>query len=196
MAYESTTNGVPRTSSEDYNRAGLLTGTSEEETVPVGMLSVPKISQYRLNKTLDAGKEIQPEPYGPVIDYKKAANGGLDKSLLKRTRNIVENFNVSSVMDAAIDLESLRGVLLQLWQSATDSTQFHQEILAILESAVISVESPTPTQLSAFREAIIDLERDVLAQVHIDVIRRRFISEGFSPLALLSEIKNGDSSTQ
>lgn len=196
MAYEPTTDGVSRTSSEDYNRARLLTGTSEEETVPVGMLSVPKISQYRLNKTLDTGKEIQPEPYGPVIDYKKAANGGLDKSLLKRAGSIVENFNVSGVMDAAIDLESLRGVLLQLWQSATDSTQFHQEILTILESAVISVESPTPTQLSAFREAIIDLGRDVLAQVHIDVIRRRFISEGFSPLALLSEIKNGDSSSQ
>lgn len=196
MAYESTTDGVSRTSSEDYNRARLLTGTSEEETVPVGMLSVPKISQYRLNETLDAGKEIQPEPYGPVIDYKKVANGGLDKSLLKRARSIVENFNVSGVMDAAIDLESLRGVLLQLWQSATDSTQFHQEILTILESAAISVESPTPTQLSAFREAIIDLGRDVLAQVHIDVIRRRFISEGFSPLALLSEIKNGESSSQ
>jgi len=116
----------------------------------------------------------------------------LNKSLLKRAKDIIDSFNHHDVMEATIDLESLKGIVLQLWESATNGTQFHQEILATLESAILSVESPNESQLSAFKEAVMDLGNDVLTQAHVDVIRRRFISEGFSPLALLTEIEDVD----
>jgi len=84
----------------------------------------------------------------------------------------------------------LRGIVLQLWESAANATQFHQEILAALESAVLGVETLNKNQLSAVREAVMDLGNDVLSEAHLDVIRRKFIAEGFSPLALLSEVEN------
>jgi len=129
-----------------------------------------------------------------VAECKPAVGKGLNKSLLERAKSIIDGFNCDDVMDATVNLESLRGIVLQLWKSATNSSQFHQDILAILESAIISVEYPNKDQLTVFREAVIDLGNNVLTQAHVDVIRRRFISEGFSPLALLSEVEDGDDS--
>jgi hypothetical protein len=117
---------------------------------------------------------------------------GLDRSLLNRAKNIMDGFNHSDIMEVAVNLESLRGIVLQLWESAANASQLHQEILAILESAILSVECPTESQLAAFKEAVTDLGIDILTQAHVNVIRRRFIAEGFGPLALLSEVKDGD----
>lgn len=129
-----------------------------------------------------------------LVEGKAGVARGLDRSLLSRAKDIIGSFNHSDVMDATINLESLRGIVLQLWESARKSTQFHQEILAILEAAILSAESPTDTQLSVFKEAVTDLANDVLTQAHVDVIRRRFIGEGFSPLAVLTEVEDGDDS--
>lgn len=148
--------------------------------------------EYYLNETLDASGEAPQVTRTHLAKYTTTVQEGLDKSILGRAKSIIESFGDSDVMEVAINLESLRGIVLQLWESATSSSQFHQEILAILESALISVESPNENQLSVFREAIADLERDVLAQVHVDVIRGQFIREGFSPLALLSEVEDVD----
>jgi hypothetical protein len=129
---------------------------------------------------------------GLVVKPGKAAGKSLDKSLLARARNIIDGFTPGDVMEDTINFESLRGIVLQLWESAENASQLHQEILAILESAILSIECPTESQLAAFKEAVTDLGSDVLTQAHVDVIRRRFIAEGFSPLALLSEVKDGD----
>lgn len=129
-----------------------------------------------------------------VAECKSDVGKGLNKPLLEHAKSIIESFKPDDVIDAKVNLEALRGILLQLWNSAASSSQFHQDILATLESAMLTVESPNESQLSVFREAIVDLENGVLTQAHVDVIRRRFIGEGFSPLALLSEIEDGDES--
>jgi len=125
-----------------------------------------------------------------LVESKQVVPKGLDRSLLNRAKDIIDSFNNCDVMESTIDLESLRGTVLQLWESATNGTQFHQEILATLESAILSVESPNESQLSVFKEAVMDLENDILTQAHVDIIRERFVAEGFSPLALLSEAED------
>jgi len=132
-----------------------------------------------------------PRPF-TLVESKAVATRGLDRSLLNRANNIIDSLDHRDVVEATVHLESLRGIVLQLWESAATSSQTHQEILAVLESAILSIESPNEGQLSAFKEAVMDLGNDVLTQAHVDVIRRRFIGEGFSPLALLSELEDGN----
>lgn len=148
--------------------------------------------EYGPNETTGANVEVSHRMRPPLSENGSASSGSLDKSLLKRAKIIIDSFDPSDVIGSAINTETLRGIVLQLWESATNATLFHQEILAAIESAVLSVESPSMNQLSAFKEAIMDLGSDVLAQAHLDVIRRRFIAEGFNPLALLSQVEDGD----
>jgi len=194
MAVHPTTSGVDEISLKDFNKSTLLTGTSASEPTGVTAFGYPITHRYEANETIDVNGKTPQRAKTTLAQDRKAATGALDKSLLERAKSIIDGFNCDDIMDATINLESLRGIVLQLWESATSGTQFHQAILAILESALISVESPNEGQLSVFREAISDLENDVLTQAHIDVIQRRFIGEGFSPLALLSEIEEGDDS--
>lgn len=132
-----------------------------------------------------------PRPFS-LVKSKVVEPKGLDRSLLNRANNIIDSLDHRDVVESTVHLESLRGIVLQLWEIAATSSQAHQEILAVLESAILSIESPNEGQLSAFKEAVMDLGNDVLTQAHVDVIRRRFIGEGFSPLALLSELKDGN----
>lgn len=186
--------GVDEVSEIDFKNLSVLTSTVELEasTLSKGASG----GKYWFNETLGVSEDLPKAVQAPLDSRKQVAVGSLDKSLLERAKDVVESLRVNDVMDTAINLDSLRGIVLQLWESATNSTQFHQEILALLESAVISIESPNKDQLSVFREAIIDLENDVLAQAHVDVIRRQFIKRGFSPLAVLSEIEDSDDSNK
>lgn len=127
-----------------------------------------------------------------VTKGKPAAGKGLSKSLLERAKSIIESFKHDDTFDATINFDSLRGIILELWESARESTQFHQQILGILESAILSIETPNQEQLFVFREAILDLGHDVLTPAHVDVIRTQFVNHGFTPLALLSEIEDED----
>lgn len=124
---------------------------------------------------------------------KKTLKGVLDKALLKRAESIIDGFNFDDPLSVTVNMESLQGVVLELWESATTSSQYHQDILAALESAILSIEVPSEDQLSVFREAIRDLGNEVLTVEHVDIIRQQFIANGFSPLALLDEVEDGDS---
>ena len=130
----------------------------------------------------------------PLEAPKKALKGALDKALLKRAESIIDGFDFDNPLSVTVNMESLQGVSLGLWESATTSGQYHQDILAALESAILSIEVPNEDQLSVFREAIRDLGNKILTEEHIDIIRQQFIANGFSPLALLSEVEDEDSS--
>lgn len=129
-----------------------------------------------------------------VAEWKSDVGKGLNKSLLVRAKEILESFDANNLVESSVDLESLRGIVLQLWESAINSSQFHQQILAILESAILTIELPNQEQLSLFREAVIDLGHDLLTQAQVDIIQRQFISRGFSPLALLGDTEDSDGS--
>jgi hypothetical protein len=186
--------GVDEASEIDFKKSNILTGSLEFEAITLSKGA--KGNRYWFNETLGVSEDFPKAAQAPLGGRKQVAIGRLDKSLLERAKDIVESLRVNDVMDTAINLDSLRGIILQLWESATNSTQFHQEILAFLETAVISIESPNENQLSVFKEAIIDLENDVLAQAHVDIIRSQFIKRGFSPLAVLSEIEDSDDNSK
>lgn len=192
MTVRHVTSGVDEGSLISFNEPIFYTGTGGSEPRVIKTSGPSIVDRYGPNETLGANMESPPRERIALAKERKPWAGGLDKTLLKRAKDIIDGFNHHGVMEAAIDLESLRGIVLQLWESATNGTQFHQEILATLESAILSVESPNESQLSVFKEAVMDLEMDVLTQAHVDVIRRRFIAEGFSPLALLSEVEDVD----
>ena len=180
------TSGVDESAASDFNRSIIETGTSVSEAP--SKITSSRGWEYELDQTLDATGKLPERTKDRVGQHGKTLVGGLDKSLLGRAQVILESFDWDDAVGVAINMESLRGIILQLWESAANASQFHQDILAVLESAMLSVELPDSHHLSVFREAIRDLESDLLAQAHVDVIRRRFISAGFSPLALLTEI--------
>jgi hypothetical protein len=184
--------GVDEASLADFHELGAYTGTSSVESKNLMGFGPSALDRYGPNITLGANAEVPQKVRTPLAENGKPVSGRLDRSLLERANAIIDSFNAEDVMDSTINMESLRGIVLQLWESAANATQFHQEILAMLESAILSVECLSKSQLSAWREAVIDLGNDILAQAHLDVIRRRFIAEGFTPLALLSEAENDD----
>ena len=120
--------------------------------------------------------------------------GRLDKSLLERAESIVDSFDSENVVELVINVEALRGIVLELWKTAKNSSQFHQDILSTLENALLSKHDFTGEDMGLFREAIRDLKNKVLVGEHVETISGRFINQGFSPLAFLSEIGEGDGS--
>ncbi len=190
MTVRHITSGVDEGSLISFNEPIFYTGTVGLEQRDIKTSGPSIVDRYDPNKTLGANMESPPRERIALAKERKPVAGGLNKSLLERAKNIIDSFNHHDVMEATINLESLRGIVLQLWESATSGAQFHQEILATLENAILSVESPNESQLSAFKEAVMDLGNDILTQAHVDVIRGRFVAEGFSPLALLSEVED------
>jgi hypothetical protein len=191
MAYPDIKTGGVEEIADGFQRIGFG-GTTQVKGIKT--YDLPSGYKYDVDETLGASGEIPQRVETPIESYRKAVKGGLDNSLLRRAQSILDSFNCDDVMDATINMESLRGFILQLWESATNSSQFHQDILATLESAILSIESLNKNQLSAFREGIKDLGNEVLTQDHVDIIRREFIAKGFSPLALLSQIEGGNGS--
>jgi len=117
-----------------------------------------------------------------------SAPKGLDKALLRRAVTVLESFDSHDVVATQLDMDTLRGLVVELWESAQSATQLHQDILALIEEAVLSVSSLSHAQILALKEGFRDLANPILVQIHVDLIRDRLIAEGFSPLALLSEL--------
>jgi len=183
----------------EFNSAVAVTDPNESVVTGIKAAILSDEGRYRSNETIGVDR-MSPEKTrgltrGSVAEPKKVVGRSLDKSLLARAQSIVDSLDLVDVEQATVDFESLRGIIIQLWESAVNASQFHQDILAILESAMLSVDLPGANHLPHFREAIRDLCSDALTGAHVDVIRRRFINAGFSPLVLLGELNNEDAST-
>ena len=191
MALTGKTTGADSILNSEYHIPATYIGTRGYESENIVESAGLDTEQFP-DVTSGANIEKPQKRICPISIKRKAVNGGLDNNCLSRAIEIIESFDSNEIMDAAINIESLRGLILQLWETAQNATQFHHEILALLESAILSVETLSQEQISVLKEAIKDLHNEVLAQAHVDVIRRRFIMVGFSPLAFLSAIENID----
>jgi hypothetical protein len=150
--------------------------------------------QYPGDRTLSASEGVkrQTQQNSLMPQTGLSNTGQMDSDLLRRAEEIIEGFSTDDPMVCVVDRESLCSVILQLWETASRCSQFHQDILAILENALLSTEKPEAKHLSLFREAINDLRFNVLTQAHVSVIQQRFIADGLSPLALLTEVDDHD----
>ncbi len=121
----------------------------------------------------------------------RAGGGGrIDPSLIQKAKDIVESIDSRDAFQTPLHVTSLAGVVMEMWESAADSSDIHQDILATLENAVRlrgEEAAVTNEDLSAFREALTDLTQEHLAQENADVIRSRFVRMGFGPLAFAEE---------
>jgi len=167
----------------DFSTGAICTRSSHKQTPVADLIGEETVSSDAMaSRPLESRDELR-------RDHGKVA---VDARLLGRAIEIVDGIDAEDVLRCAVDLEALRGLVLELWPSTSMSGPFAQEILATLESALLSVEAPTSEQVSAFREALQDLRSSVITEAHVNVIRRLFVSVGFSPLSSLSEIKADD----
>lgn len=114
----------------------------------------------------------------------------IDPILLGNALETIDSIDVCDPYQTPLHLVSLAGSLLAMWETALDSSRFHQDILALLENAVRSArdaDTLTDEQVRAMREALIDLRQECLVRTTVDVIRSRFSSAGFAPLAFVDQ---------
>jgi len=167
--------GVQGVTSDDGTQAATAAGASVGSRGQGGVsdpnLTGDDVERLRL--------ETQPK--------RRRASGRLDRRLLVRAAEILENIDGLEDGDMTLAVESLRCVLCEMWNTAVSATSQHQSILAIAESLVNAVDAISFSQASALRGAIVDLECDNLTETHVEVTRTRFIEEGYNPLAILSE---------
>ena len=121
---------------------------------------------------------------------RQVGRGQIDRVLIDRATEIVDSLDPGDSYTFTIDLAALGSIVFGMWASAVSSSDQHQAILAILEQAVLSATTLQDAQISVLRSALGDLSSEVLGESHVEVTRARFIDEGFSPMALLSEIDN------
>ncbi|MCY2953829.1 MAG: hypothetical protein NTU53_17920 [Planctomycetota bacterium] len=125
----------------------------------------------------------------------RSGKGHLDSGLLDRAQETIESIDTDDAETLLIRLQSLGGIACELWRAAASSSQYHRQILAAFESAVltaIQAEGITSGQLRALRAAVIDLRSPVLTQGNVDSIASHLIDEQYSPLAILSEHEEND----
>jgi hypothetical protein len=147
---------------------------------------------YPENRTLGAAADFPQLSPRRLNPQRQPVKRGLALGLLKRALGILDGFDSQDVVETQLNMEALRGVVLELWEGAQDASQYHQDILALVEEAILSTDSLEPKQIAALREAMVDLENSILVQPHVDSARRQLIACGFSPLALLGEIEHDD----
>lgn len=150
-----------------------------------GVLSGDTGSSYVGNSDLSTGEQVR---YGKSSDRLPSPSGHLDKKILNRVSDLIETLQEESdPLTYDITYQSLRINVTSLWESAATASEFHQDILAVLEAGLLSIDEPGGDHLDAFREAVLDLESDPITQAHVNVIRRRFMDCGINPLAMLAD---------
>jgi len=177
--------------------AGFVSSLAEAGTNAMPGTTTGSVSRRKprsTNATLGADEETPQLITSRAGPQRPAVPKGLDKGLLRRAISIVESFDPHDAVAAQLDMEALRGLVLELWESAQSATQLHQDILTLIEEAVLSVDSLNQSQVLVLKEGFRDLENPILVQFHADSIRDQLIAQGFSPLALLTELADDGNS--
>lgn len=120
----------------------------------------------------------------------KSRCGKVDAYLLTRSRELLDSIDCADPINTQLNLTALVGTLREMWETATESSEIHQDILAAFENAVcLSDRAGTvnPSQLSAMREALADLAMDRLTPRNVEVVRARFVREGFGVLGFVGD---------
>lgn len=118
--------------------------------------------------------------------------GKLDRNLLNQAIEIIEAIDPIDRVTTDNRLDSLEGLVCELWRSAVSASQYHQLILADAERSIISAARAgeiNGVQISAVRGALKELTSTTLSQANSDSIRSTLIDAGFSPLAIVGDLE-------
>jgi hypothetical protein len=161
------------------------------ETMPAnGRVSLGWAHGYR---TGDAGSpdDLLEKPALRAVPARSGAGAGeIDSRLRARGLEIVEGIDPDDAFNTPLALTDLAAVVMEMWESATASSEHHQDLLAILENGVRQAANAgcvSGGQLAAFREALTDLRQSRLVSENVGVVREKFIVEGFGPFGFLDE---------
>jgi len=156
---------------------------------PTGGNLAQQFDTQDLSFTKDAGTPAKSSPAAPAQSARPRAykSGQIDRTILDQAFDLLESLDPRDAYQTPLHLNSIAGALMALWESAADCSQFHQDILAILENAVTCMRAddtlaPTESRLRVLREVLNDLRQPQLAGAHVEVARSQFIREGFPPL--------------
>ena len=125
--------------------------------------------------------------------------GQIDAKLIEKAREIVDSIEPNDAFQTPLYLAALAGLLMEMWESAVDSSQIHRDILAALENAVrvqMAEATVTTNHVSAFREALTDLVQKDLVREHAKSIRSRFVRLGFGALGFVERDSDNASGDQ
>jgi hypothetical protein len=160
--------------------ASRLTGTL------IGFLDTPKgrIFTSRAEETTSEAESRE------LPRTKLGGPGRIDAGLIRKAFGIIESTDQDDPCEIAINLNSLLGCAMDMWDNAARSAEPYQDVLASLESALrqaVRVAHITPGQMNAVREAINYLSQSHLARANAQVVRERFVREGFGPLSFAGQ---------
>ena len=125
-----------------------------------------------------------PKPMKPSVVPKRNRNQ-IDQELIEKAIEIVEGIDLDVPDDADLAMASLLSIVGRMWPSATHASEEHQEMLGILESALLggTNEPLTAGHARVFRELLLDLKREELTTANVEVVQSQFLDEGFGPLS-------------
>ncbi len=113
----------------------------------------------------------------------------IDQNLLNKSKRLL--IKISIYHDENF-IKELAYLLCEMWETAKDTTERHQSILAVLESAVLTIIGydghifDDPTYLGVFSKALDKLSQNDLKDEDVQYIRSAFIQEGFGTMPWLS----------
>lgn len=123
---------------------------------------------------------------------RKAPAASLDRALLARAEDLLDDIENAALDDQMLAMESMRCVVCQLWPSALKSSLQHRSLLAMIQAFIAGRDSLAFGSASALRGAIMDLASRNLTEQHLDIIRSGLIDEGHNPLVAFTDLVEGD----
>ena len=152
-------------------------------------LSYPNRATGHVTGDTSQDNQLRPLPSSRV-PARTPSEGKMDAHHLEKAMETVESIEEANAFDTQLDLTALSGRLLELWESAVQSSCHHQDILAVLERAVKAAAidgKATRKQLAAFREALTYLRQEHLGHETARIVRRRLREAGFGALSFTGE---------
>jgi hypothetical protein len=172
----------------EHNSFRLASGPTPSATERISSL-FQDVTEYSLTRDTSTEMPLHPSPSAEP----KASRGfgKIDPSLIRDATALLDSIDPSDPYESTLHLASLSGILITMWETAVDSSPFHQDILATLENAILSLrQGETPSvsedQVKAFREALLDLAQPLLIAQHPAIVHSQFLAAGFRPLAFMN----------
>jgi hypothetical protein len=113
----------------------------------------------------------------------------VDAALLTRAEETLKSLDDADELDVQLLLTGLVGIVSDMWESAVDASDIHQEILATLENgarvAAGRGRSLSAAESLAIRSAIHFLKQPRLVRSNAESVRSEFVEARFPPLGFL-----------